>query len=238
MSPYRSDLDAAQARIASLEAAVRNVETERARLERALREKIERRWPWSVLTLVAISGAALVVLVSLTPAAPAVLRPRTAAPAPSMPAPSDVQPQPASVLDAPSLAPTDEIAAMTPADSAFVSQYWEARVTRTGAHGPPVGTECLITTAPGLYGGAGIATVRCGEDLLHATGVTPPERGDERGFCWFDGRDLYCAPPDQSAARMCWINTAGHVASCHREIDLYVHSNMRDPRERPPPELL
>ena len=252
MDPYRSDLAAAQARIASLEAALHRVERDRAQVD-ASRRTTEPRKPWSALALVLVSGALLIGFLSPSepaPAAPPLRNTQAAEPPPSPPSPSPI----GSMIGGPLVSPpvltgraigggladlgaVGGIAAVPPEDSAFVGQYWEARVTRTGADGPPVGTECLISIAPGAYNGAGIATVRCGGTLLHRVTVRPPSEPEDRGFCWFSGRDLYCAPPGP-ATQVCWINTAGHAATCDRDIDLTIHSNMRDPRERPPPDLL
>ncbi len=225
MGAYRSELEAARAREMELEAAIDRIERERARLEAALRKHAPRRWPWIALA-VGSAAIAAVVGASTSPRAPAVL-------------PPDVPAQRDELAAAPMSGPTPPLEPgepTTPADSAFFGQYWRARVTRTGPGGPPVGTECLITLDPGLYGGAGVATVRCGGEDLHRTAVTPPHR-ENQGFCWFDGRELYCAPPNTTAERICWVSTAANVAMCRRDVDLYIHTNMRDPRARAPASI-
>jgi hypothetical protein len=268
--PYRSDIEAANARIARLEEERARLEKERARLARALDAKPSASssgagpWLWGALVLAA-AGAALLGLVVPT-ARPPTRRDLSPSPTPEMlstayalgglggvsaatpslgaiaaPVPA-IEPAPdaawAPVIAMESGAVRALDSPPTPDDPAFFGQYWEARVTHTHEGGPPVGTECLVTLAPRPPGDAGVATIRCGSELIHGAMVSPPDRAaDRRGFCWFDGTDLYCAPPEGST-QVCWINTNTRVARCGRDIDLDVHTVMRDPRERPPPDRM
>lgn len=265
--PYRSDIEAANAKIARLEQERASLEKERARLERALTARPSTSpsgagpWLWGALVLAA-AGAALLGLIGPTarpparsdsplPATPERLSTPYAlggldGPTPSLgaiPAPVPaIEPGPeaawAPVIAMESGAVRALAPPSTPDEPTFFGQYWEARVTHTHEGGPPVGTECLVTLAPRPPGDAGVATIRCGSELIHGAMVSPPGRAaDRRGFCWFDGTDLYCAPPEHST-QVCWINTNTRVARCGRDIDLDIHTLMRDPRERPPPDRM
>ncbi|MEZ4339761.1 MAG: hypothetical protein R3B82_24335 [Sandaracinaceae bacterium] len=236
MGGYRSDLEAAQARIEQLEAAVDRVEEERARLARDIEERAGASTasplPWivaggAVVVALVLGGAALAG--SSGPSAPVATIPATLEAAPEVdPEPEPPAPDPVS--------PAAEGLEETNRDTAFFGQYWEARVEDPGESGLAPDTRCLITTDPGLHFGAGVARVVCGDTVLHHTTVSPPWR-DNEGFCHYRDRELVCAPVRGSSRPGCWVSTAARQASCPMGVQLRIHTRMRDPRERPPPAM-
>ncbi|MCB9594102.1 MAG: hypothetical protein H6719_15315 [Sandaracinaceae bacterium] len=250
MGGYRSDLEAAQARIEKLEAAIDAVEAERSRLEGELKTKpppSSSPMPWVLAAgaaVIAVMAAVAALRGSDAPPAPTTLRvaPPAAAPEPPEPVVEDAPPVEDSVEDRTWRDPT--LAAMRPEPAAeevhpeaFYGQYWRARVAAAGESGLAVGTECLITTDPGLHLGAGVARVRCGSQVLHQTSVTPPWR-ENAGFCHFADDELLCAPVRGSSRPGCWVSTAARQARCAGDVELEIHTLMRDPRDRPPPASL
>lgn len=124
------------------------------------------------------------------------------------------------------------------ASTTFYGQYWTARVVRSEDPALPVDTACLVRLIPGGYRGSGRAAVQCTGVTLSNMAVSPPERPrDDRGWCWFDGVDLFCAPPDRLAEEHCWISTVGHTATCRGNVHLSLNTRMRDPRTEPLPRL-
>lgn len=246
MGAFRSELEAARARIQTLEAAVERAERERARVDAARRGPRSRTWLWLGL-IGPIAGAVLLGVWSAPARAPLFVDAPPKVPAPArqtLPLPA---PQPSSLAGLaglaglgaihPSAAYVDPAVATQPALGGFVGQYWTARVTRTRPGGPSLGAECLITLeAAEAYDGPGTATVTCGDTTLHRTSVMPPWIQSD-GVCWFTGRELRCAPPTRSIDRQCWISTEARSATCQRDIDLRIEGEMRDPRVRLPREL-
>ena len=221
MAAYRSDLEAALHRVERLETQLDRIEEERAKLEAELSEPYpppsrHRRW----LALGALAGlATIAVHVGIALASDRPDSPRRA-PAPG---PSEVEAAaPAPVMSS---------------DETFYGQYWPARVESDSSGRFLEGEDCVVMVSPGAYNGAGIATVQCGDVVLHNTTVSPPRVGDDSGFCSLrEEGQLDCMPAGVDRRRGCWLSTSRHRATCEGTVDLYITTvAARDPRVRPPP---